>query len=242
MKSGENQFRVEYNSINVFYYPITIAAILLVLGSEFVVYGIYPKSVVPAVIIDFLWIPIILFLFVGVILIFMSISIILSALLVYPSFNKNAKNADTAILFVERRKVFNLIQFYWSGVFWLFLWFRKANKDYNTYFVCSREQLEKIFLDKKLKILYIFGHGRRYGVVLLGNTLYRYKNLNGKLKKRDKEFIAQLHCNSEKEQTAQDITLEQFTKKKNISKGNLSFLQIWYYLFKTWKEKHIISN
>lgn len=242
IKSWKDSVRAENNSVYLLYTPIIIAVCLLIIGSYFIVQSIYYKLIVPVTIIGFLWTFIILFLFLGVILIFSSINTILSALIVSPYFNKNSNNADTAILFVERQRIFNLVQFYWSGVFWLFLWLRKTNYKYNTYLVYSKEHLEQILLDKKFKILYIFGHGRQYGVDLPENKIYRYKNLEGKIKNRDKEFIAQLHCNSEKWKKSQDITLSKFTKKKYITKGNVYSLQIWYYLFKTWKERHIVSN
>ncbi len=227
-----------YSKTETVYFPLVIALALLILGCSFIYCGFKSpiNLVIPQIAITLIYFG------AGSLFIFISISAILSTSIIGLKFKGNAPGAKVAILFIERTRDLNLIQFYWSGAFWLIWGMLRTNQKYNVYFINSKSALERILLNKTLKIFYIFGHGRRYGVCLLKPKFYEYSSLNGRLNGNEKTFIAQLHCNDDKNHQLGDVSLESFTNEKYISKGDLYFPQIWYYLFKTWIKGSYISN
>ncbi len=185
--------------------------------------------------------------FIGLLLVTFFFLIIngLSFLAVHFQSKRNLSNQKIALIFAPSTLT-SLFQIYSSGIFWLVWSLIKTKKAYSVYFVDSERAFEELLLNHKIKIIYIFGHGTKYGVWLSkhSNSFYAYRKLTGKLKQK-KEFVAQLHCNHEVK-IATNIHHKSlgraFAYNSYVTDHYLRGYVVWEYLFKTWKKGSYIAN
>ncbi len=78
----------------------------------------------------------------------------------------------------------------------LIKYLRLKREDFSLYKNVDIKTLDKIMSNKKIKNVYLVGHGRRHGFMIDSNTIVDYCRYNNK--KYKKEFVYQLHCNGGK--------------------------------------------
>ncbi len=70
---------------------------------------------------------------------------------------------------------------------------RLLGKPFSIYYESSLEKLDEIMTNKKIRTVYLVGHGRRHGFVVDGKTVVDYCRYQGA--KYRKDFVYQIHCN-----------------------------------------------
>lgn len=70
---------------------------------------------------------------------------------------------------------------------------RLLGKPFSIYYDSSLENLDEIMANKKIKTVYLVGHGRRHGFVIDGKTVVDYCRYQGVKYKKD--YVYQIHCN-----------------------------------------------
>jgi hypothetical protein len=154
--------------------------------------------------------------------------------------NRVNKKYNIAIIFAEKNGIFDLVLIYLSGVFFL-IWFLRVTKEsYKICYVSDKSTLNKIILNKKFNKLFIFGHGTIYGVGI-NKELFEYSSLKNKLKEK-KEFVSQLHCNSNEYERLSDVSMKMFSKKYYITNKKMHIWDIWIYLLLLYLSKSLIYN
>ena len=117
------------------------------------------------------------------------------------------------------------------GIPFLIWRLKLIKKQLNLVFVNNYIELENIIKNKYATSLFVFGHGRAYGLILM-DGFYRYKRLENKLSKK-KDFIAQLHCNvlddAKYLRQGDDISLGEFTNNSFIKNGYRNVLGNCYW-------------
>ena len=131
-----------------------------------------------------------------------------------PQIIKNTK--FSAIILDNNPKNRSLIEI--SGIPFIILRLNLNKKPFNVFFVNNSTELENIIKNDHVTSIFILGHGRAYGIILM-NGFYRYKELKDKLHKK-KEFVAQLHCNALDDakylRQYDDVSLGEFANKSFI--------------------------
>jgi len=130
----------------------------------------------------------------------------------------------------EKNKKIDKIKYFVSiGVFELLKKLKSYNKKIAIYENINSTIFEKIMTNKKIKEIYIFGHGKRYGLKLY-DQFYKYKKLFRKKSKIKKDIICQLHCGGNKNMQFNDTTLEPFTHKIKLHKRDICFCENWLWI------------
>lgn len=174
--------------------------------------------------------------------IFMLLSVGFSYVSIHFKQLHKTKNPKVGII-IAISTPFSLAHFYFNGIFWLIWSLLRRNICFRIYFINSKSEFEEVFINKNLRQIYIFGHGAQYylGLNKRKKIVYSYRNLKSKLT-RNKQFVAQLHCNVKKDMGKNDCSLKQFANKSYITENYLYSPCIWWYLFRTFLKNDFIYN
>lgn len=98
-------------------------------------------------------------------------------------------SAEAAIVLVHKYPSDSWI-LYSNGLIWLGLWLQRMSLSYFITTVTTKSRFSRIVADDTVQYLFVFGHGKRYGLYF-GESFLNYADLKGTKKK----FVGQYHCN-----------------------------------------------
>lgn len=128
-----------------------------------------------------------------------------------PAYKENQDHV--AIIVPYRFKVF-LITYYMDGVDILIRCFFKNNIPYKVYDCNSSKKFISIVKNPRVKEIHVFGHGQRHGLIFNKKDILYYCEFN--MCKKDKNLVAQWHCNNRGGKS-----LGEYISKKSLADKNM---------------------